>query len=362
MIFSLETIEIELQRLSLVHVKHILRENKADSLNFYKDILCDPTSRRFCSFIDDDYLKKRSYLDVHIVGLTAGFPVFSSAFNYVLLFNPLLPGNPQKFCQAIYEGLNKIVPAEIKDVADTLKKVQNVFHDVADAECEISKIFHLQIPCPDRLKFIYQTNKDFNIDYICSEKMEEIETNITREQRIPIERDIYLYARITQTHLDKLNYNLEKIKELNYYFMAYWIKFPFSSYTNKQNKRFYFVSALLIRINYHHFNFIGIADTYSHPSCIDLNNNYDRYRPLNKSRFSRDSFFFRHEQAFFNAIGPKKLEFYQQKYNLGSVDNQNWKIFLKKTQCHFSRFWIPISWQGDGANSCHSIFSGFFFF
>lgn len=353
-----ESKEIESKQLSLVHIKHILREINFDKIPTYRDIICDPTSRRFCSFIDDDYLKKRSYLDVHIVGISASFPLYNSYINYVNDLNVVITEESKKKCKNAYDLLPNIDPFKFDQTDDFFKKIDSNFHSIADNECEISKAFHLQIPCPNRLKFIYQ-KKGYSIDYICSETFEEIEANLTKEERIPVDRDIFLYVKITQTPMDKIHFDLDKIKELNYYYLAYWMVLPLKKYVNKNQKQYYFISAILIKINYHHFNFIGLPDTYSHTSCIELNNNYDRYKSKNKKHFfSGDSFFFRHQQAFFNAIEPKKLEFYQEKYNLGSVDSSNWRIYLKKTQCEFQRFWIPIVWQGDGANSCHNFFSG----
>lgn len=351
---------IDLEDLSLSHIKHILRTVQQDKLSFYKEILCDPTSRRFCSFIDDDYLKKRNYLDVHIIGLTASFPAFSSSFNYVKDLNIVATSLTQTNCQNFYKILPSINPLQITDTEELISKLQSLYKKIADAECEISKIFPLQIPCPNRLKFIHQIN-DYGLDYICGENLEDLKKNLTKEETIPIKRDFYIYAKITQNPLDKLDFDLDKIKELNFYFMAYWIRFPIQKILNKNKKVFYFVVSVYIRINAHHFNFIGLPDSYSQASCIDLNANYDRYVSPKGSSFGRDTFLFKHEQAFFNAIKPKKLELFQEKYNLGSVETNYWKIFLKKTQCEFARIWIPILWKGDGASACNNVFSGFLF-
>ena len=357
--------EIDFQSLSLTHVKHILRTNLQDKLTFYKDVLCDPTSRRFCSFIDDDYLKKRNYLDVHIIGVTASFPVLSSELNYakiLRLITPPLPSNPiVSKCNQYYQNLPNIQPLQINDI-DT--KLLNIiitdFPSIANEHCEISKVYPLQIPCPNRLKFIHQTGK-YSINYLCSENMDEVEGKLHPEERIPIDRNIYLYVKITETPMDKIDFDDEKIKELNYYFMAYWVRFDIIPFINKNNRLFYLLTMILIRINVHHYNFIGLADTYSKSSCIDLNNNYDRYNSIEASKFQKDSFLYRHEKAFFNSIKPRKLEFYEQKYNLGTFLTNNWKIFLKKTQCEYSRIWIPITWKGDGGATCSNVFSGFFF-
>jgi len=346
--------------MSLKDVKTILRMMPKDKLSFYRDILCDPTSRRFCSFIDDDYLKKRNYLDVHILGITAGFPALSSSLNYVKAINPLSSETNRTICQELYKKLPTLHPLDIKENEDMILKFQGLFQKIANQECEISKIFPLEIPCPNRLKFIKQVDS-YGLDYICGENFDDVEKNLTKEEKIPILRDLFVNVRITQTPLDKMNYNSEEMKALNYHFMAYWIRFPIRTFINKQNKIFYFMAMVFIRINVHHYNFIGLPDSYSQASCIDLNRNYDRYVSENKTRFGRDSFLFKHEQAFFNSIKPKKLEFYQGKYNLGSTETNNWRIFLKKTQCEFARIWIPITWRGDGASSCNNIFSGAFF-
>ena len=346
-----------MENLSLSNVKNILRAVSKDKLSFYKEVLCDPTSRRFCSFIDDDYLKKRNYLDVHVLGTTGSFPVLSSSLNYVKAINPLSSEKNKSICQELYQKLPTIHPLDINQTEDMLLKFQGLFQKIANQECEISKIFPFEIPCPNRLKFIKQID-NYGLDYLCGEKFEDVEKNLTKEEIIPIQRDFFLNVRITQTPLDKINYNSEEIKALNYHFMAYWVRFPIRTFANRQNKVFYFLATVFIRINVHHYNFIGLADTYSQATCIDLNKNYDRYISGNKSRFERDSFIYRHEQAFFNSVKPRKLEFYQEKYNLGSVGIHNWKIFLKKTQCEFARFWIPITWRGDGASSCNNIFAG----
>ena len=298
---------------------------------------------------------------MHIIGLTSGFPSISSSLNYAKALNPSSSSTASSICENYSKMLPKLDPLEMYKIEELLIKFNNIFESLVENECEISKIYPLVIPCPNRLKFVYQ-NGDYSINYLCSEKFEEIEKNLTKEERVPIQRDLYLMIKITETPLDKMDFDHEKMKELNYYFMAYWISFPIKSFVNKEKKVFYLLAAVFIRINVHHYNFIGLADSYSQASCIDLNMNYDRYIAKKDSRFTRDSFLFKHEQAFFNSVKPKKLELYQMKYNLGTVATNNLRTFLKKMQCEFSRVWIPIRWVGDGSSSCGSVFSGKFHF
>lgn len=183
----------------------------------YEKALCDPSTAHFCTFIDDDYLKVKNLLDVHIVGTTSNFEAKNAKFNYGKSLSNQSPLNKDDCSFKNFP--NSLETKNILEFGDILEGVRSKVDALIKNECETSVVYSLIIPCPDRLKILKKNGN--NLSFVCGDTFKEEQfKDLKPEERIPIQREVFAYIKLDQKGASGLEFNAEEFGK-NLYFIAF---------------------------------------------------------------------------------------------------------------------------------------------